>query len=115
MILKIKKMRVKDFLRVENLHNGRMISESKSGYRDNNPNSVVYYNANIITINDGKVWYGDLDLTKDGDTLKRVSELLGERLYILRESDCRFESEDMSISETIKKSVWDTTQEIPFK
>jgi hypothetical protein len=108
-------MKVKDFLKIENLYNGRMISESKSGYRDRNPNSVVYYNANIITINDGKIWYGDLDLTKDGETLKRISNSSGETLFILRESDCMFENEDQPIQELIKKAVWSTTQEIPFK
>lgn len=108
-------MKAKDFLKTEKLYNGRMISPSKSEYRERNPNSVVYYNANILTINDGKVWYGDLDLTKDGDALKRISDLLGETLYILKESDYRFENEDAPILESIKKAVWDTTQEIPFK
>ena len=108
-------MKASNFLRIENLHNGRMISESKSEYRERNLNSVVYYNANILTINDGKVWWGDLDLTKDGETLKRVSELLGETLYILRESDGRFDNEKSPTLESINKAVWDTTQEIPFK
>jgi hypothetical protein len=108
-------MTANNFLRIENLHNGRMISQSKSDYRDRNPNSVVYYNANILTINNGKVWYGDLDLTKDGEALKRVSKSLGETLYILRESDCRFENENQPTLELIKKAVWNTTQEIPFK
>lgn len=102
-------------LREENLVTGRMLSYSKSEYRENNPNSVVYFNANIVTAKDGKIWYGDLDLTKDADALKRVSEKLGETLFVLKEMDCRFEDEGKDSSQLLSKAVWDTTQDIPFK
>jgi hypothetical protein len=97
------------------LPNGRMMSYSKSSYREANPHSITYFNANIITITDGKVWFGDLDLTKDAEALKRVAAELGETLFVLKELDCRFDNEDIDHSELIKKAVWDTTQETPFK
>lgn len=108
-------MEITKLLSNEHLSIGRIISYSKSEYREANPNNVAYFNANIVTITDGKVWFGDLDLTKDGDTLKRVAIELGEPLFVLKELDCRFEDEGKSASELITKAVWDTTQEIPNK
>lgn len=96
-------------------HIGRMISYSKSVYRSANPNHVCVFNANIITARDGKQWYGDLDLTLDADTLKTIANELGTTLYVLRESDARFENENLDGSVLIKKAVWDTTQDIPFQ
>ena len=101
--------------RDEELPNGRMMSWSKSGYRAENPNSVTYFNANVITLKDGKIWYGDLDLTKDADTLKRIAEQLGETIFVLKESDCRFGDELKPSTDLIKLAVWDTSQDIPFK
>ncbi len=101
--------------RDNNLPEARMISLSKSEYRDSNPHSVCIFNANVITAKDGKIWYGDLDLTKDANALKAVSKELGVILYVLRESDARFENEDKGGVELIQKAVWDTTQDIPFK
>lgn len=91
---------------------GRMISGSKSGYIDANPDSVVVFNANILS-KYGKVWYGDLDLTKDADKLKEVAEEYGDKIYVLRESDCRFGKENEPIKKLLKKAVWDSTQDIP--
>ncbi len=95
--------------------NGRAITHSKSQYREDNPNSVVHYNANIVTINDGKIWYGDLDLTMDGPILKAIARELGQTLFILKESDCFITGEGSTSIELIKKAVWDTTQAVPFK
>ena len=97
------------------LPNGRILSISKSDYVDANPNSVVYFNANIITISNGKIWYGDLDLTNDAEALKQVAKELGETIYVLKNIDCILEAELISSLELIKKAVWDTTQETPFK
>lgn len=113
--LKILKMETKQILRKENFITGRMLSYSKSEYREANPTSVVYFNANIVTVTEGKIWYGDLDLTKDAETLKRAAIEIGEPLFILKEMDCRFEDEGKPTSEMLKKAVWDTTQETPTK
>ena len=84
---------------------GRLISGSKSGYRQIFPNNLVVFNANILTKKGGKVWYGDLDVTLDFYSLKDVADELGEDLYILYESDARFGNENEPIKKLIKKAV----------
>ena len=63
----------------------------------------------------GKVWYGDLNLTKDYIVLKSIAHSLDTTLYILWESDGRFGEENKPIDELIKKSVWNTTEDKPTK
>ena len=41
---------------------GRMISGSKTGYRDRHPDHLPVFNANVC-FGSSKVWHGDLDLT----------------------------------------------------
>lgn len=72
---------------------GRMISNSKSGYKEKNPNNLVVFNANVCTQN-YKIWWGDLDLTKSASDLSNLSADLGEDIYVLYESDGRFENEN---------------------
>ena len=95
---------MKEFIQ-KGLGNGRILSFSKSSYRKENPDHEIYFNANIFTLEDGKIWFGDLDLTKDIDQLKEISESLGKSLYILREIDGRFENDKLKDSEIIKKAV----------
>ena len=73
---------------------GRMISGSKSSYSEKYKHHVPIFNANLCTTNRGKVWYGDLDLTLDKDKLAALAVELNEDLYVLRETDARFEYED---------------------
>lgn len=100
--------------RSEGLYFGRMISPSKSWYRDENPTHVTVFNANVITVTHGKIWYGDLDVTKDAEALKKIAEKIGEPLFILREMDGRFENENKSASDSIKKAMWNTTESVPY-
>lgn len=102
-------------LKAHGFNMGRMISPTKSGYRMENPNNVCHFNANIITANDGKVWYGDLDLTKDADKLKLVADEANTILYVLLEADCRWGNESEDALKLISKSVWNTKQETPLK
>jgi calcineurin-like phosphoesterase family protein len=89
----------------QDLIEGRIISGSKSGYRTEFPDHVVIFNANIVIRSKGKIWYGDLDLTLEEDKLKSISEKFGEPLYILYEMDGRFEHENDSPEQLIKKAV----------
>jgi hypothetical protein len=73
----------------------RMISGSKSGYRNAHPDNLVCFNANIFVLGEGKVWFGDLDITLDEGELKKVAEGLGKDLYVLREMDGRFGNEEL--------------------
>jgi len=82
-----------------------MISYSKSTYRQRNPDNEVYFNANIFVLGEGKVWIGDLDITKDRETLQKVATEIGKDLYIVRELDGRFENENLKDSEIIKVAV----------
>jgi hypothetical protein len=84
---------------------GRMISGSKSGYREMYPDHKVVFNANIITKSRLKCWYGDIDLDLDRDDLKLIAKDLGEPLYVLREMDARFENESQSFKFYKKNAV----------
>ena len=84
---------------------GRMISGSKSLYRSMHPENVVYFNANIFTLSEGKVWWGDLDLTLDEDILKNIAESMREDLFVLREMDGRFENENITQGEIISRAI----------
>lgn len=83
----------------------RMISYSKSAYVRRHPDNLVVFNANVLTEKSGKVWFGDLDTTKDYNDLQKIADSLGEELFILRESDFRFKSEETPINEAIKLAV----------
>jgi len=95
-------MEVDDIFHKHGLGIGRMISFSKSQYVINNPDSKAVFNANVVT-EDGKAWYGDLDITKDGDKLKAIAAELQKDLYVLREMDYRFDTDGRSFDEV--KSV----------
>jgi hypothetical protein len=81
---------------------GRLVSQSKSHYLDSNPDNIVVFNANVCITKSGlfrrrktdKIWYGDLDVTKDMRKIEALAEAIGERVYVLREMDARFENED---------------------
>ena len=97
-----------DFLELFNKHNlmmGRMISGSKSGYTSRHPDNKVVFNGNIITQNDGKIWYGDLDLDIDRINLQKIANKLNKTLYILREHDARFENEKAGMKYWTKMAV----------
>lgn len=80
---------------------GRLISASKSGYRQRFPKNFTIFNANIFLESKeyiGKVWFGDIDLTKDFKLIKDAAEELKQYdescvLYILSEMSGRFENE----------------------
>lgn len=71
---------------------------------------VCVWNANAVTQNQRKVWFGDIDITKDAPTLKAIAAEAGETLYILREHDCRFGTEKDPIDVLIGKAVWNTNE-----
>lgn len=83
----------------------RMISGSKSGYHRLHPDNLIIFNANIITKSSGKIWYGDLDVNVDRNSLKELRDETKEDLYILYEHDCRFNTEDDSIDVLIDNAV----------
>lgn len=73
--------------RANGLHSGRMISASKSGYRSRNKENIIVFNSRIALLGEGVIWWGDLDVTKEEEQLKKVSEEIGKPLFVLYESD----------------------------
>jgi hypothetical protein len=75
---------------------GKMISGSKSGYRDKHPKNLAVFNANVCIVENGKgakIWYGDIDITKSRESLKSLASIMGTDIYVLYEMDGRFENE----------------------
>lgn len=64
---------------------GRMISWSKSTYKHANPDNLVYFNACIFDELLVQVWYGDIDLTKDKQTLEKIAEVAEQPIYVTPE------------------------------
>lgn len=89
----------------------RLIGLSKSFYVRENPNHKAVFNANIFTLEDGKIWFGDLDLNNDENKLKNIAKSLNRDLYILREMDGRFENESLSVDEIKNKAVYFISKE----
>jgi hypothetical protein len=98
---------MRDLFLLEKLNFGRMLSGSKSRYMDANPDHEVYFNANVFT-RQGKLWWGDLDITIDAEKLQNIAEAMGEKLYVLREMDGRFENEGISEIQIMQKAVFTT-------
>ena len=80
---------------------GRMISASKTAPKG----QICVFNANVFTGTGGKMWYGDLNLTKDAEKLQAIASALGEPLYVLRERDGRFANEERPFEEVEKVAV----------
>lgn len=73
---------------------GRMISASKSGYKERHPENIAVFNANLVTDDREKIWFGDIDITNDIVKLKKISIEINKEIFILFESDGRFENEN---------------------
>jgi hypothetical protein len=82
----------------------RMIASSKSMYISERPNNQAVFNANVVT-DQGKIWWGDLDLADDSEKLQQVANDLNCNLYILHEMDYRFGKENRPFSEVEKLAV----------
>jgi hypothetical protein len=74
--------------------NARMITKFRFSYLNNHPGDLVLFNANIVIEPIGKVWYGDLNVTSEFETLKEIADTLGTDLYVLSENDCRWGEEN---------------------
>jgi|ERR1044071_5158026 hypothetical protein len=72
------------------LPTGRLISWSKSGYRELHPHSFVLFNASIVDDAGALLWWGDIDLTYDEAKLSDLARALDQRLHLLLEADGRF-------------------------
>jgi len=82
-------------------HRGKMISFSKSGYAKQFSDNLVIFNSNVCT-KEGKIWYGDIDVTLSYDSLSDLARETGKTVYVLTEVDGRFENEE---SPLLKKAI----------
>jgi len=87
---------------------GRMISGSKSAYSAKYGTHFTIFNSNVFVEGIGKVWYGDLDLTKDESKLSKLALTLRQKIHVLYEMDGRFENEDRSDKDLSKVSAYVT-------
>lgn len=81
---------------------GKIITMSKTTYRNQNESNLVFFNANIC-VNKEKVWWGDLDITKSRAVLHEIAKNTNADIYVLQEMDARFENEK---GPEIKKFVY---------
>ena len=91
------------------LYCGRMLSANKTAKSGH----LVLWNGNIIMAGQGKIWFGDIDITADGKKLKMCANQYNTILYVLREKDARFSTENDSLKILVTKAVWNTEQDIP--
>jgi hypothetical protein len=96
--------KAQDIMEKHDLELSRMIAYSKSTYLSKRPNNKAIFNANVVT-SQGKIWWGDLDLTDDSEKLQHVSDELGCNLYVLHEMHYRFGKESRPFHEVEKLAV----------
>lgn len=77
---------------------GMLISMSKSGYRDRNPDNLVVFNSNVCTETE-KIWFGDLDITRSKAKLQMLAQELNETIFVLYEMDGRFDHENSPLTD----------------
>ena len=82
-----------------------MIGGSKSFYRQEYLDDLIVFNANVLMPNYGKVWYGDLNLTRDYIVLKSIADTLDTKLYVLWEMDARFGEETKPLNDVFNKPI----------
>ena len=70
---------------------GTMLSSSKSMYGDRYRTHIIFFNANVYDSDGQKIWYGDIDLTKDRKNLEELAKKIGP-FYVTREMPFRFEN-----------------------
>lgn len=83
---------------------GRMVDASKSDYSRAHPGHIVVFNSNVCT-EDGKIWYGDIDVTLDKAKLIELAKAIGKDVHVLYEMDGRFENEG---TPQLDKAVYST-------
>ena len=87
-------------------HCARLISGSKSFYRDSHPDNIVFFNANVFTKEDGKIWFGDIDLTIDEEKLKVLDKELDKEVFLLNEMAGRFDKENKQAEVIESDAIW---------
>lgn len=83
-----------DALAEQGLYGGRMLSGSKSGYRERFPSNTVYFNACVFNTDGTQVWHGDLDLSVDSDAIQQAVDESNEAISVTPEMPFRWNGLD---------------------
>lgn len=70
--------------------NGRCYG-SMSAYHGRTPDHLTVRNANVCTMEHGKIWWGDCDVTLVAGELRALARELGVMVYVLPEGAARFQ------------------------
>jgi len=105
--LEFKQTQITEIFKSNGLPMGRCFG-SKSGYRLLHPKCDFIPNANIFNRRDGKVWFGDLDLSRDKPALELIAKRLRCRLHVLDEGDGRFKEASRPHIAVVRDAVWHT-------
>lgn len=81
-----------DALEAQGLHQGCMLSASKSYYYHEHPDNIVFFNACMfvkerrwLKTTYRQVWWGDIDLTVSQAAVVAAADACGHDLYVTRE------------------------------
>jgi hypothetical protein len=86
---------------VDNGFNISRMFGSKSAYRHTHPKDDIMFNSNIFTPSSGKIWDGDLNITKDCTDLQKACDEIGEQMIVVSEMCGRFGAEDRPYDEIL--------------
>lgn len=81
---------------------------SKSAYRDSHEGSFFVPNANVFSLREGKLWWGDIDIDRDAPALEKIARALHRPLYVLHESDGRFQNAELTPKQIVSHAIWRT-------
>ncbi len=84
---------------------GKLLSGSKSMYRDIYPDNKVYFNACLFNNNFKQIWFGDIDFEFDTKILQQLANDLKETIYATPEQPYRWDGlkkEQLNNEEIIK-------------
>jgi len=102
------KEKILEIMKNKGLHRGRCFGSKSSNSRIK-PLDVFVFNSNIGSLIDGKiekVWFGDINITKDYKILKEIAKEIGQDLFIYSE----MAGKDEKILE-LDDAFWDTSKE----
>ena len=95
-----------DILEQHGLRQGRLISASKSGYRERHPEHFVVFNARVFWRRGPLLHQADLDLTIDAAALTAGARAAGENLYVLCERHALGDLKPVSVSRLLRDALW---------
>lgn len=85
---------------------GRLISESKTAYKDAHPGHHVLFNACVFDEGGTVIWFGDLDFTLDGERLQQLADRLWRTIHVTPES-YRREGLPTGTEDCYEPLIWD--------